>query len=117
MITEIGVGVADDGTPDAAPFVALPSPDTPPEAANPVLKAVPKEFTIVVAETIGVGVAPPEASVLDTKPVPPELMITDCVENTEVGPPDAPPLPPPELPPAVEPGNPLPLPEAAPPVS
>ena len=125
MIIEIGVGVADDGAPDAAPLAALPSPDPPPDAANPVLKAEPKEFTIVVAETIGVGVAPPEASVLDAKAVPPEMIMTLSVENIEVevtgpplpGPPDAPPLPPPEIPPAVEPGIPLALPEAAPPVS
>lgn len=104
MVTNIGVGVADEGPPDAAPPVPLPIPDPPPEAADPVLKAEPKEFTIVVAETVGVGLGPPEAWVLNANPVPPELIITDCVENVELDvtgppltdPPNAPPLPFPE---------------------
>jgi hypothetical protein len=63
--------------------------------------------------------------VLSTPPVPPELTMTVCVENTEVdviglplaGPPDAPPaFPPPALLLALDPGSPLPAPETAPPV-
>ena len=37
MITEIGVGVEDDGTPDAPSLVAPLQFDPPPEAAYPVL--------------------------------------------------------------------------------
>ena len=59
---------------------------------------------------IGVGVAPPEAAYPVLKAVPPELMMTLSVENTEVDvtglptpeDPDVPPLPPPEAAPPVE---------------
>ena len=38
----------------------------------------------MVAEIIGVGVAPPEAAYPVLKAVPPELIMTLSVENTEV---------------------------------
>ena len=79
-------------------------------------------FTIVVADVD--GATPPEPKPLEPPPVPPELTMIVCVENTLVdvialplaGPPAPPPEPPPVLLPlSLAPGTPVPL--AAPPVA
>ena len=96
MIVTTAVPVS-DGPPEMTVPDSPPVPVGPPEATTPEAKPVPKVLTITVCDVLGAAL--PEPAPLAAPLAAPELLMTVCVEKTEVdgGPPlstslDAPPV-------------------------